>query len=409
MAVGCNNAPPPPPPMKAPEVDVAMPVYREVGDYEDFTGQTESVKTIDIRARVTGYLKSVNFKHGAEVKKGDLLFEIDPPHYKAEHARAEGVVAQAQARLNRLKLDYARAERLRPSGTITKEQFDLVSGDLAEAEANLAAAKASLKLASVALGYCTINAPIDGRLSRPNIDPGNLVKQDDTNLSLTRIVAQDPMWVYFDVDERTMLRLQRLHKPPPAPAGTTGDPAADTPVADSGAAGRGARDASITDGNEAGGNITDGGAVEEGISVFIGLADEQGNPHEGRIDFRDNRLDPNTGTLRLRGVFSNADRLLTPGMFVHVRLPIGEPHQALLVPEQAIGTDQGQKFVYVIDGKSEVTYRRVQVGKLYEGLRVIHEGISPGERIVVTGVQRVMPGMKVDAKLVQSNPVKDER
>lgn len=364
LSSGCNHVPPQAPPMKAPEVDVAMPIYREVVDHEDFTGQTESVMTIDIRARVTGYLKSVHFKHGADVKKGDLLFEIDPPHYKAEHARAEGVVAQAAARLNRLKLDYARAERLQPSGTITKEAFDLVSGDLAEAEANLAAAQASLKLASVALGYCTIKAPIDGRMSRPNIDPGNLVKADDTSLSLTRIVAQDPMWVYFDLDERTMLRLRRLR--------------------------------------------SGKGPTDEDIPVFIGLADEDAYPHEGKLDFRDNRLDPSTGTLRVRGVFPNADRFLTPGMFVRVRLPIGEPHQALLVPEQAVGTDQGQKFVYVIDNKDEVTYRRVQVGKLYEGLRVISEGISPGERIVVTGVQRVMPGMKVDAKLVQSKPGKSD-
>lgn len=369
LASGCNHAPPQMPQMKAPEVDVAMPIYREVIDHEDFTGQTEAVMTIDIRARVTGYLKSVNFKHGAEVKKGDLLFEIDPPHYKAEHARAEGVVAQAAARLNRLKLDYARAERLHPSGTITKEQFDLVSGDVAEAEANLAAAQASLKLASVALGYCTIKAPIDGRMSRPNIDPGNLVKADDTSLSLTRIVAQDPMWVYFDLDERTMLRLRRLGKSASA---------------------------------------ADGSATVDNIAVFIGLADEDDYSHEGKLDFRDNRLDPSTGTLRVRGVFPNADRFLTPGMFVRVRLPIGEPHQALLVPEQAVGTDQGQKFVYVIDNKDEVTYRRVQVGKLYEGLRVISEGISPGERIVVTGVQRVMPGMKVDAKLVQSKSGKSE-
>lgn len=290
-----------------------------------------------------------------------MLFEIDPPYYEAEHARAEGVVAQAEARLARLKLDHARAVGLHADRTITKEQYDLVSGDLAEAEANLKAAKASLKIASVNLGYCTIKAPISGRLSRPNIDPGNLVKADDTSLSLTRIVAQDPIWVYFDLDERTMLRLKRLVNTP---------------------------DAEGIEGLK--------------LPVFIGLADETDYPHEGALDFRDNRLDPNTGTLRVRGVFPNADRLLTPGMFVRVRLPIGEPQNALLVPEQAVGTDQGQKFVYVVDNKDQITYRQVAVGKLYEGMRVINEGISPGERIVVTGVQRVMPGMKVEAKLVES-------
>jgi RND family efflux transporter MFP subunit len=342
-----------------PEVDVAMPVYQEITDHEDFTGQTEAVKTIDIRARVTGYLKTVHFRHGAEVQKGDPLFDVDPPYYEAEHARAEGVVAQAEARLKRLKLDYARAEQLHPKGTITKEAFDLVSGDLAEAEANLKTAKALLKIASVNLGYCSIKAPIDGRLSRPNIDPGNLVKADDT--MLTRIVAQDPMWVYFDIDERTMLRLRRL--------------------------------------------VRSGATEAVGVSklpVFVGLADEDGYPHEGILNFEDNRLDPSTGTLRVRGEFNNANRLFTPGLFVRVRLPIGLPYQALLVPEQSVGTDQGQKFIYVVDDKDEVSYRRVKVGKLEGGLRVIAEGISPGERVVTTGVQRVRPGMQVKAKLVKA-------
>ena len=362
--VGCGQAAPPPAAeMKPPQVDVSMPVYQEITDHEDFTGQTEAVKTIDIRARVTGYLKTVNFKHGAEVEQGDPLFEIDPPYYEAEHARAEGMVAQAEARLKRLKLDHARAERLHPNRNITDEQYDLVSGDLAEAEANLKAAKAALKIASVNLGYCAIKAPISGRLSRPNIDPGNLVRADDT--LLTRIVAQEPMWVYFDVDERTMLRLRRLV--------------------------------------QSGSTHSSGDAK---LPVFIGLADETDYPHQGMINFEDNRLDPNTGTLRVRGVFDNHDRLLTPGLFVRVRLPIGRPYQALLVPEQAVGTDQGQKFVYVVDNKDEVSYRRVKVGKLHEGLRAITEGVFPGERVVVSGVQRVRPGIKVEAKLLQAPEAK---
>jgi RND family efflux transporter MFP subunit len=343
----------------APEVDVCLPVYDEITDFEDFTGQTEAVRTIDMRARVTGYLKAVHFKHGAEVKKGDLLFEIDPPYYEAEQARTEGLVAQAEARLNRLKLDYDRAERNLGTKVITKEQFDLVSGDLAEAEANLKTAKAQLKIASVNFGYCTIRAPIDGRMSRPNVDPGNLVRADDT--VLTRIVAQDPMWVYFDLDERTMLRLRRLVR-----SGYS-DPTDEPP-----------------------------------LPVFIGLADEDGYQHEGVLNFEDNRLDPSTGTLRVRGEFVNGDRLLRPGLFVRVRLPIGEPYQALLVPEQAVGTDQGQKFVYVVDSDNKITYRPVKVGKLREGLRVITDGVTSGDRIVTTGVQRVQPGMKVEMKLAES-------
>lgn len=339
---------------KPPQVEVSLPVYREVIDHEDFTGQTESVKTIDIRARVTGYLQAVHFKHGAEVEEGSLLFEIVPTHYAAEVDRTEGVVAQCEARLNRLRLDHARADKTYATHVITREQYDLVSGDLAEAEANLKAAKANRKIAHTNLGYCTVEAPISGRVSRPFIDPGNIVKADDT--ILTRIVAQDPMWVYFDIDERTMLRLRRLAQ-------------------------------------------KDQSSAEAKVPVYVGVADEAPDyPHRGEIDFRDNRLDPATGTLRVRGVFSNADRLLSPGMFVRVRVPIGEPTLALLVPEPAIGKDQGQKFVYVVNDKDEVVYRPVQVGKLHEGMQVITDGLSPGERVIVNGVQRARPGAKVDAK-----------
>ena len=352
-AAGCEQPAPAMPQAKPPQVEVSLPVYREITDHEDFTGQTEAVKTIDIRARVTGYLDKVNFKHGAEVEEGTLLFEISSTHYAAEVDRTEGVVAQCEARLKRLKFDHRRAERTHATHVITDEQFDLVSGDMAEAEANLKAAKANRKIAYTNLGYCTVEAPIAGRVSRPFIDPGNIVKADDT--ILTRIVAQDPMWVYFDIDERTMLRLRRLRK--------------------------------------------DQSSTEPNVPVYMGLADEADYPHRGELDFRDNRLDPNTGTLRVRGVFSNADRLLSPGLFVRVRVPIGEPTLALLVPEPAIGKDQGQKFVYVVNNKDEVEYRAVESGKLHEGMRVITKGLSPGERVIVNGVQRARPGAKVEARV----------
>ena len=352
FAVGCNNAPPALPPVSIPEVEVCLPSYREVTDREDFTGQTEAVKTIDIRARVTGYLKAVQFRHGAEVRKGDLLFEIDPPYYEAEASRAEGVVAEAEARLQRLVKEFARAKKLHASGNMPKEQYDLAEGDMAEAEATLRSAKASLKIANVNLGYCQIKAPIDGLMSRPFIDPGNLVKADDT--ILTRIVSQDPMWVYFDLDERTMLRLRRV---------------AHRQSADE--------------------------KVNANLSVLMGLADEQGYSREGQLDFEDNRLDPSTGTLRVRAVFNNNDRLLSPGLFVRVRLPIGEPHKTLLVPEQALGTDQGQKFLYVVTPDDEIAYRPVQVGKVHDRQRAISEGLAADERVVVTGLQRVRPGIKV--------------
>ena len=363
LLAGCNRASPPAPPApKPPEVVVALPIYEEITDHEDFTGQTEAVKSIEIRARVTGYLKTVHFQHGAEVEAGQVLFDIDPPYYEAEVDRAEGNMAQAEAHLARLKLDFERAEKLHPTGVITKEQYDLITGDLAEAEATLKASKAALKIARVNLGYCEIKAPIAGRLSRPFIDPGNLAVGDET--ILTRIVAQDPMFVYFDLDERTMLRLRRL----------------------------------VQQGASA-------SAQSESLPLLMGLADEQGYPHQGTLNFEDNRLDPSTGTLRVRGVFANADRLLSPGLFVRVRIPIGAPYRALLVPEPAIGADQGQKFLYVVDDKDEVAYRRVQAGRLYGQMRVITEGVSPGERVVVSGLQRVRPGAKVAPKLVETAKV----
>lgn len=345
-----------PPPFQPLAVEVALPTSAEITDYEDFSGTTEATRTIDIRARVTGYLRAVHFKHGAVVKKGEPLFEIEPTHYAAEVDRATGVVAEAEAHLKRLNLDHERARKLHPTGTITKEQFDLITGNVAEAEATLQAAKASLKMANTNLGYCQIAAPFDGRMSRPNIDPGNLVKADDTMLS--RIVTQDPIWVYFDLDERTMLRLRRL-----APyAGMGGDD-------------------------------------EAPIPVLMGLSDEKGYPHVGKLDFEDNRLDPATGTLKIRAVFDNEDRLLSPGLFVRVRLQIGKPHPALLVPESAIGTDQGQKFLYVVDAKDEVVYRKVEVGKQYEGMRMIAGNLNPDERVVVLGLQRARPGTKVVPKM----------
>jgi len=339
-----------------PQVEVSLPVYKDIRDFEDFTGQTEAVTSIDVRARVTGYLAAVHFEHGAEVAAGDILFDIDPPYYKAEASRAEGLVAQAEARLARLRLDFERSKENLARGVVTQSAHDLMVSDLAEGEGALKTAQATLTIANVNLGYTKVRSPIAGRASRPFIDQGNLVMADDT--ILTRVVSQDPMWVYFDLDERTLLRLRR---------------------------------ASTED--------TVASMTNEHAEVMMGLADEQGYPQHGVLNFEDNRVDPSTGTLRVRAVFDNKDRLLSPGLFVRVRLPIGETYRALLVPESALGTDQGQRFLYVVDDQGEVSYRRVEVGSLQSGLRVVTDGLAPNEKVVVIGLQRVMPGIKVDAKL----------
>ena len=349
---GPPGAPPPP------EVLFELPSVGEVTDYEDFTGRTVANKTIEIRARVTGYIDKINFKEleGRDVEVGSVLFEIDPRPYQAEVDLAQANLLQATTHLKRVELDYDRARKTVATRTITQEQFDQVAGDRAEAKAQVEIMQANLELAKLNLAYCEVRAPISGRVSRTQLDQGNLVRADETVLAT--IVAMDPMYGYFELDERTLLRLRR--------------------------------------------SADEQGAIntrsENSVPVKMALADEEGYPHDGIVNYFDNQLDPSTGTLQARGVFKNADRMLSPGMFVRVRLPIGDPYRALLLSEQALGTDQGQKFVYVVDDQNKVQYRRVEVGKLQKGQRVILGGIAEGDRVVVSGLQRVRPGAEVNAK-----------
>jgi RND family efflux transporter MFP subunit len=361
---GPGGGPPPPP-----EVIVETPAVGQITDYEDFTGRTVANKTIEIRARVTGYIDKVNFhaNEGRDVEMGSVLFEIDPRPYEAEVARANANLQQAATRLKRVELDYERARKTVATRTITQEQFDQVAGDRAEAKAQVEIMKANLDLAQLNLNYTKVKAPISGRVSRTQLDQGNLVRADDTVLAT--IVAMDPMYGYFELDERTLLRLRR---------------AVD-------------QEGTISTRNE------------KSVPVKMALADEEGYPHDGVVNYFDNQLDPSTGTLQARGVFDNPDRMLSPGMFVRVRLPIGQPYQALLLSEQALGTDQGQKFVYVIDDQNKAQYRRVQVGKLERGQRVILGGIAEGDRVVVSGLQRVRPGVQVNPKLATATPPATEQ
>jgi RND family efflux transporter MFP subunit len=351
---GCNRARSQSTAPAPPEVVVAEPVRREITEFEEFTGRTEAVDTVDIRARVSGYLDKVHFKEGEEVREGDLLFEIDPRPYQAEFARTEANLIQVEAHLRRLDADFSRARHLLPKRAISQEEFDKMGGDRAEAEAAVGVAKASVDVAKLNLKFTKVYSPVAGRISRHLIDRGNLVKADDT--LLTTIVSLDPMYAYFDIDERTLLKLRRLGG------------GALKPVA------------------------------EKDMPLQLGLADEDDYPHVGKIDFVDNRVDPNTGTLRVRGIFSNPDRILTPGLFVRIHVPISKPHYANLVPEKALGTDQGQKFLFVVSPANEVVYRRVRTGVLAEGFRVVEDGVRPGERFIVSGLQRVRPGNKVTPK-----------
>jgi RND family efflux transporter MFP subunit len=340
---------------------VSQPVVKQITDFEDYTGRTEAVASVEVRARVTGYLDKVLFKEGTEVKQGDPLFEIDRRTYQADLKRMEANVRQAEAHLKRLQFDYKRAAPLLPNHAISQEDFDKIAGDRDEAEAAVKLAEASLDLARLNMGFATVIAPISGRISRQLIDAGNMVKADET--VLTTIVTLDPIYAYFDVDERSVLKFRRLME-----AGRV----------------KSSRDSVAP--------------------VQMGLLDEQdekGNPlfpHAGIITFVDNRVEPMTGTLRLRGRFDNPRYFLAPGLFARIRVPIGSPHSAILVSEQAFGSDQGQRFVYVVNDKNEIEYRRVKVGPLRDGLRAVEQGLAENDRVVVSGLQRVRPGMKVEPK-----------
>ncbi len=298
---GCNRSqqkPPPPPP---PEVTYGKPESQKVTDYEEFTGHTEARRSIVVQAMVTGYLDRVLFKEGEVVAQDAPLFKIDPRIYQAQLDQSKANLDQAKAHLKRLELDLQRAKTLLPTRAIAQSDYDKAEGDRNEAAAAVEVAEAAKNLAQQNLDFTTITASISGRVSRQMIDPGNMVKANET--PLTRIVSPDRMYIYFDVDERTTIRIRRL----------------------------------IDEGKIA-------SAERATLTIDYSLADETGFPHSANVNFVDNSIDSSTGTWRLRAVIEKPDTLLLPNMFLRVRVPIGKPYDALLVPERALGTDQGVTF-----------------------------------------------------------------
>ena len=371
----CTRTVAQPPPAKPPVVVTDMPVTREVTDYEDFVGQTAAVRSVEVRARVNGYLEKVLFTDGEEVEEGAELFLIDSRSYDAEYARTVAAVVQSEAHAKRLEGDYGRAKSLQNREVYSAQEFGQVSGDYNEALAAVGIAVANRDLAKLNQSFTRVTAPISGRLSRRQVDPGNLVKADDT--ALTTIVSLDPMYVYFDIDERTLLRLRRL-------------------IAD--------------------GKIQS--REQAAIPIYGALADEANFPHKGIINFSENRVDASTGTLRVRAEIANPKpRVFSPGFFMRVRLPVGVPYQATLIPEQALATDQGRRYLYIVkNGKNKegkdadiIEYRPVKVGALHDGLRIVQEGLSAGERVVVSGLQRVRPGVEVTAMPVKTETASQDK
>lgn len=360
---GCNTATPvvetPPPP-----VSVSQPLTRDIIDRDDYEGRIAAVENVEVRARVRGHLTKVAFKDGQLVKTGDLLFEIDPRPYKAALDAAEAQKAVAEANLELAKKEYARTSSLARSGAASREELDVWTAKQATASAERLRAIASVEQAKLDLDFTKVVAPINGKASRTQVTVGNLVNAAGGETLLTTLVSVDPMYVYFDVDERALLRYRQQFRKTPS----NGDPEQDV--------------------------------KDLKIPVEVGLEGEKGYPHQGVLNFADNRVNPSTGTIQVRGQLPNPTRIIDAGMRARVRVPISDPHKSLMITERAVGTDQGRKFVYVVNEQNVAERRDVELGRVGDGLQVVLQGVSANDWIVVNGIQRVRDGAKVDPKRV---------
>ena len=338
-----------------PTFRVARAVADEVVNYEEFPGHLDAFKSVEVRAQVGGYLIAAPFSEGGEVAEGDELFRIDPRPYEAEVERAEATVRRYESRLVRVDADTKRAANLFNRGTINRQEADRSTGDYAETKAALGTAQAALIRAKINLDFTSVRAPFAGQISQRRVDPGTLVRAGVT--PLTTLLALDPIYVYLTVDEQTLGRLRGVAM-------------------------------SVGDG-------------EHELTALAGLADEIGEyPYPVSITFSDNQINAASGTLLIRGAIANpvrpdGNRLFVPGMYARVRVPVGTPRRALLVPERALGTDQGRKFLYVVDDKQKVVYRPVKIGPAHKGMRVIEEGLKPGELFVAGDISRIMADMMI--------------
>jgi len=334
-------------------VDVATVVSRSIIDWQNFSGRLEAVDRVDIRPQVSGKLIAVNFVDGTLVKKGDVLFTIDPRPFQAEVDRADAQITAMRARTAYTASDLARGQRLIADNAIARRDFEEKQNASREAAANLLAAKAQLETAQLNLEYTRITAPVSGRVSRAEVTVGNVVAAGASSPPLTTLVSVSHLYASFDVDEQSFLKYVN-----PARISNTKVP------------------------------------------VFLGLANESGYSRQGQLSSVDNRLDTSSGTIRVRAEFPNPDGQLVPGLYARIRLGGGAPHEAVLIDDKAIGTDQDKRFVVVVDAANKTSYREVQTGAIEDGLRIVESGLKPGERIVVNGLQRVRPGDMVAPQAV---------
>ena len=374
---GCSHAPGEAPGKTLPTVTVSYPLEREVTDYQDYTGRTAAVDSVQVQARVTGYLEKIYFTEGAEVPEGTVLYQIDPRPYQASYDASKAQVAANVASLALAKQDNKRFKQLAKDqpGAVTQVDLDRYQSQEDQAIANLDTAKANLESAKLNLDWTKITAPVTGVIGRLLVTRGNLITANQT--TLTTVVRQDPMWVYFDADEPTVLQVHELIR-----QGKFGPISAE------------------------GGTFDPSHWIREAkIPVRLQLANEKGFPHEATMDFANNQLDQATATLLLRAVFpnpkpANGPRVFAPNNFVRVRVPTSAAYQALLVNPEAVGTDQDLRYLYIVDENNKVVRHAVKLGSLHDGLQVITDGLKPGERVIVSGIQRVQQGATVNPKLV---------
>ena len=357
-----------PPP---PKVTVAKPLQQEVINYLVFTGTTRAFEEVEVRARVAGFLQRMEFTPGTKVEKGDLLFVIDPREYQAELNAARAELGSAEAKLKRAQAEFTRAEKLFKQKAGAEKNVVKWRGERDMAKAGVGRAKAKVEQARLDVSYTKVTAAITGRVSRNFVDLGNLVGEGEPTL-LTKVTRNDPMYVYFNLNERDLLMVMAMYRKTVEEKGLNSD-----------------KDASI----------------EADIPLFLGLANEEGYPHKGTLDFAESGVDTGTGTLQLRGVFPNpgSERVLVPGLFTRLRMPFDKQKNALLVTERAIGADQGGRYLLAVNSENVVEKRPIRMGQLVDGLSVIEEGVQPGEWVVVNGLQRARPGAKVDPEQADMN------
>lgn len=360
LLVGCDNsvaqnaAPP------APAVSAADVVVKSISQWDSFNGRIEAVESVQLRPRVSGYIDKVNYTDGQEVKKGELLFTIDDRTYRAALEQAQANLARAKTQASLAQSEANRTDKLVNTNVVSREEWEQRRSAATQAQADIRAAQAAVDAAQLNLDFTKVTAPIDGRASRALITSGNLVTAGDTASVLTTLVSQKTVYVYFDVDESTYLHYQNLAR----------------------------------SGQGASSNHT-------ALPVEIGLTGEEGYPHQGKVDFLDNQLTPSTGTIRMRALLDNAQRQFTPGLFARVRLPGSAEFKATLIDDKAVLTDQDRKYVYIVDKEGKAQRRDITPGRLADGLRIVRQGLNPGDKVIVEGLQKVfMPGMPVNAKTV---------